>query len=107
MPPIRRRRSTSRGRASIVEPYGPAVRVELARALAATGRLEEAVSEAEYAAELDPANAGASLLLAELYQQTGDLEKALAALKRTEAVKSGQTGVAEEIRRIETSLSAR
>ena len=34
-----------------VEPYGPAVRAELARALAVSGRAEEAIREASYALE--------------------------------------------------------
>jgi tetratricopeptide (TPR) repeat protein len=89
-----------------VEPYGPAVRAELARALAESGKVDEAIKEAAYAVKLDPGYAQGALLLSDIYEKQGELQKALEVLKGVEAFKPGQTGVAEAIRRIETSLTA-
>ncbi|MBI5230680.1 MAG: O-antigen ligase family protein [Coriobacteriales bacterium] len=90
-----------------VEPFGPAIRNQHAQALIATGDKETAKRELEYAVGLDPAFGDGALVLAKLYVEDGDLEKALELLKGVEAVKPGQQGVADEIRAIETSLSAK
>ncbi|HSK48035.1 MAG TPA: O-antigen ligase family protein [Coriobacteriia bacterium] len=89
-----------------VEPFGPAVRVEYARALANTGQTDEAAKQLEIAIELDPAYAGAGLLLAEIYESQDKLQEAVDVLKAIEARKAGQSGVAERIQALEASLTA-
>ncbi len=89
-----------------VEKYGPAIRTEYARALAATGDLEEAVSQLEYAVGLDPAYGQGALILSQLYETSGDLEMALEVLQAAESRKPGQAGVAEQIAALEASLTA-
>jgi len=89
-----------------VERYGPAIRTQLARALISTGKTDEAVKELEYAVKMDPVYAEGGLLLAQLYEQDGRLNEAIALLKGIDAQKPGQTGVAETIRRLEASATA-
>lgn len=89
-----------------VEHYGPAIRVEYARALASKGNVDEARSQLEFAVALDPAYGQGALILADLYEASGDSEKALEVLRTAEAWKPGQNGVAEQIEALETSLTA-
>jgi len=89
-----------------VEPFGPAVRVEYARALLSTEKRAEAIEQLEYSLELDPGYAAAGLLLARAYEEQGDLEKALEMLKAIEARRPGQTGIPETIQRLEASITA-
>lgn len=88
-----------------VEPFGPAIRLQRARALDKLGNADEAIKEAAYAVEMDPAFAEGALFLSRMYEQKGDLQKALEVVKALEAYRPGQTGVAERIASLEASLS--
>ncbi|MCL2503930.1 MAG: O-antigen ligase family protein [Coriobacteriia bacterium] len=89
-----------------VEPFGPAVRLEYARALANTGKTDEAVKELEYAMSLDSAFASGGLLLSQIYVSRGDNQAALELLKSIDARKPDQPGIAEQIQTIEASINA-
>jgi Tfp pilus assembly protein PilF len=89
-----------------VERYGPAIRVQLARALFATGQTAEAVRQLEYSLEMDPAYGGAALPLAQAYWKAGNKAEALAVLKTADALLPGQPGIAEAIAAIEASATA-
>jgi len=93
-------------RGMAVEPYGPAIRVQLAEALLATGRTEQAARQLEYSLEMDPSNGEAALPLAYIYQKTGRKAKALEILKTAEALLPGQAGVAQGIASLEASAAA-
>ncbi len=86
-----------------VEPYGPAIRTQLARALIATGGVDEARKQLEYAVKMDPAYAEGALALANIYEKQGQLSKAIEVLRSVEKWKPGQTGVAEKLARLEAS----
>ena len=89
-----------------VEPYGPAIRVQLARALIATGQVDQAIKELEFAVSLDPVYSEASLTLAQEYQKTGRIADGIKVLKALETVNPGQAGVADTLKALEASLSA-
>jgi O-antigen ligase/tetratricopeptide (TPR) repeat protein len=88
-----------------VERYGPAIRIQLARALLATGNSAEAVAQLEYCLEMNPANGEAALPLALAYGKAAKAAEALAVLKTAEALLPGQPGVAEAIKKIEASAT--
>ena len=71
-----------------VEPYGTAIRVQLARALLNTGKTAEGIRELEYSVSIDPTGGDAALLLAQVYANQGRPAKALALLKSLEAIAS-------------------
>jgi len=88
-----------------VEPFGTAIRVQLAQSLLATGKTAEAVKTLEYCVRIDPTGSNAALALAGVYQQQGKTAKALAVLKGVEAVSGGQPGIAEAIQQLEASAT--
>jgi len=65
-----------------VEPYGPAIRVQLARALQAQERFTAAQMHLEYALKMDPAYSQAAALLARVYYLQGMQDKAFELLRR-------------------------
>jgi predicted Zn-dependent protease len=87
-------------------PHDPLIRVQLARSLLGKGETSGAVRELEYTLKMDPADGEAALLLARTYERLDRPEDALAVLRAVEARRSGQTGVAEAIERLEAGLSA-
>ncbi|TLM77854.1 MAG: hypothetical protein FDZ70_05125 [Actinobacteria bacterium] len=64
---------------TICEPYGPAVRYQLAIALAGENKLDEAIKEIAYAVAMDTNYFEAWVLLGDLKQQKGDAAGALEA----------------------------
>jgi O-antigen ligase/Flp pilus assembly protein TadD len=88
-----------------VERYGPAIRLEYARALSSTGQTGEAIKELEYAVELDPAFANGALMLAELYAAEGQFDKALEVLRAAKA-RSTEPRIDAAIGRFEESATA-
>ena len=88
-----------------VEPFGTAIRLQLARSLLAIGKTAEAVKTLEYVVRIDPTGSQAALMLAGIYQQLGKSGKALALLKSLEAIAPGQPGVAEAIQQLEASAT--
>jgi tetratricopeptide (TPR) repeat protein len=84
-----------------VEPFGPAIRAQLARALNATGQVDEAIKELKYSIKMDPAFSDGALQLANIYVSQGKTAEALAVLKAAEVAKPGQAGVAPMIQQLE------
>lgn len=89
-----------------VEPYGPAVRFQLARALQTIGREDDAVKELITTLNMDPAYGEVSSMLADIYIRRGEPTKALEALKKTYDWSPGTPGIADRIKSLEASLSA-
>ena len=89
------------GRALEVEPFGTAIRVQLAQALLNTGKTKQAIKVLEYCVSIDPTGGEAALLLAQAYYKQGRVAEALAVLQAVEAIAPGQTGVADAIRQLE------
>ncbi len=89
-----------------VEPYGPAVRFQLARALMRLGRDAEAKGHLETAVKLDPKYTDAWVLLGDLNRATGDYAAARdayqAALKRDPNLSTVQANLAA----VEASIAA-
>ena len=88
-----------------IEKYGPAIRVQLARALFATGKSAEAMRQLEYCLQMDPAYGAAALPLAQAYAKQGKVIEALTILKTVEGLLPGQPGVAEAIAALEASAT--
>lgn len=88
-----------------VEPFGPAIRTQKARALIGMNKPQDAVKDLEFAVKLDPAYAEGALLLAQVYEGLGRTSDAIAVLRITEAVKPGQSGIATTLQRLEASTS--
>jgi O-antigen ligase len=84
-----------------VEPLGTSVRLQLAQALFATGKTDEAVKTLEYCVRIDSRGVSTTLALANLYGQQGRAAEALALLKSLEARVPGQPGVADAIKQLE------
>jgi Tfp pilus assembly protein PilF len=85
-----------------VEPFGTAIRVQLARALLNTGKTAEGIKELEYSVSIDPTGGDAALLLAQVYANQGKTAEAIAVLKSVEAIAPGQPGIAEAIQQLES-----
>ncbi|PKQ17172.1 MAG: hypothetical protein CVT67_01655 [Actinobacteria bacterium HGW-Actinobacteria-7] len=84
-----------------IEPYGPAIRYQLARALIETGKSEEAIQHLAFASRMDPNYPDVVLLLANTYQGLGQTDKAIAVLRKSENL----PGVADELKRMEASAT--
>jgi putative inorganic carbon (HCO3(-)) transporter len=84
-----------------VMPLGTDVRLRLAEALVATGKLDEAAVTLKYCIELDLRDSRPALALAKLYQEQGDTAQALTLLRSVEARAPGLAGVAAAIRVLE------
>lgn len=72
-----------------VEQYGPAIRIQLARAYDLTGQPDLALKEFKFAHDMDPAYTDAAIGLAEAYAKKGQYSLAVKALKETDAVSPG------------------
>jgi len=88
-----------------VEPFGTAIRVQLAQSLLATGKTAEAVKLLEYTVRIDPKGGMAALMLAQVYQQQGKTAEALAVLRSVDALAPGQPGVFETIMKLEAEVT--
>jgi tetratricopeptide (TPR) repeat protein len=90
----------------VVEPFGPALRVQRSRALLALGRNEEALKDAEYAYKMDPNYVEPLLLIPKILVALGRDAEALRIYKSIEAWQTGQPGVADAIKALEASSTA-
>lgn len=90
-----------------VEKYGPAMRVEYARALHATQEDPEAIRQLKYCLKLDPAYGAAAYLLSTIYEGQGDMTNALQVLKDVNTRFPNQAGIADRIAALEASMSAK
>jgi len=86
-----------------VEPFGPAIRFQYARALADSGETDKAVEQLQIAHDQDPAYGEVSRFLAQLYADAGQRDMALKVLRETEKIAPGQPGVADSIASLESS----
>jgi len=89
-----------------VEPYGPAVRFQLSRALMSLDRYEEAREHMQTAVDLDPNYADGWMLLGEIERTLGNLESARDAFSTALKLKPTMTGVAETLAAVEASIAA-
>ncbi len=82
-----------------VEPFGPAIRLQLATALAASGKRAEAIKELEFAVKLDSRFFDGAILLAKLYGEEGRFAEAKKLLDATgaEAAAVGNADVSAEV----------
>lgn len=64
-----------------LDPLGPALHAERARALEGLGRADDAIAELEYALKLDPADGAAAIQLAQILALRGNLGDAIAVLE--------------------------
>jgi hypothetical protein len=88
-----------------IEPFGPAVRVQMARALTAQGKYSEALAQLETAWRMDKTYGEAAQLLATEYERAGRIKDAIEVLKTTEAMVPGQAGVAPLLQKLEASAT--
>ena len=90
----------------VVEPFGPALRLQRARALLALNRTDEALKEVEFAVRMDPMYTEARILLATTLHSVGRSGEALAVIKKFDTPWGrSQPGVVETINSIEASTS--
>lgn len=89
-----------------VEPFGPAIRFQLARALMGLGRYDVAAEQMRNAVDLDPNYADGWALLGEAERASGNLEAARDAFKSAIALKPNATGVEDSLAAVEASLAA-
>ncbi|HEY5540310.1 MAG TPA: O-antigen ligase family protein, partial [Coriobacteriia bacterium] len=89
-----------------VEPYGPAIRAEYARALIATGQTAQGIKELETAWNMDNAYVDGGEMLAQEYKATGRLTDAISVLKRLQAANPTDTSVAPLLQQYEASSTA-
>jgi len=87
-----------------VEPFGTAIRQQLARALVGQGKDAEAEEVLRYTVAIDPRGGQAALMLASLLNERGQTEEALALLEQVDALAPGQDGVAEAIAALREEL---
>ncbi len=88
-----------------VEPFGTAIRQQLARALVGQGKDAEAEEILRYTVAIDPRGGRGALMLASLLNENGRTEEALAILEEVEAIAPGQDGVAEAIATLKDELA--
>lgn len=88
-----------------VEPFGPAIRLQLARGYVATNQFDKATKELQRAFDMDPAYTDVVMMLADLYQQTGHTDKAIDVLKKAETFRAGQSGVAAKLSALESATA--
>jgi putative inorganic carbon (HCO3(-)) transporter len=90
----------------LIENYGPALRVQRARALVALNRNEEALKDAEFAVKMDPNYNEATLLLSNIYKSLGRRDDALKVLVTFNGTyKPGQPEIESAIAALEASAS--
>jgi len=87
-----------------VEPYGTAIRQQLARALVGQGKLDAAERVLRYTVRIDPRGGQATLMLASVLNQRGQAQEALDLLQRVDAIAPGQAGVADAIAALQAEL---
>ena len=89
-----------------VEPFGPAIRMQRARALLAQNKTSEALKDLQFAVEMDGMYTEARILLAKTLQSTGRLDEGLKVIKTFDTPWGrAQPGVVDTMNSIEASLS--
>lgn len=90
-----------------VEPFGPAIRVQLALALMTRGDVEEAAMQAAEAADQDPNYVEAWMALGDAKRLLGDLTGAKAAFERAVQLSGGRADAQEALQSVVASLTAK
>jgi hypothetical protein len=88
-----------------VEPFGPALRVQRARALIVLGRKDEALKDLEIAVKLDPIYEEAALFLSKTYVSAGRTDDAIRMLRKVPGW-SERPDIKREVESLESSGSA-
>ncbi len=88
-----------------VEPFGPAIRLQYARALLGVNREDDAIKQLEEAVRMDPAYTDANSLLSTIYENRGDVANQLRILRAAEAWSPGQAGISDKLKSLESSLA--
>ena len=88
-----------------LEPFGPAVRVQMARAYTSSGQYTKALAQLETAWKMDKTYGEAATLLATEYERAGRIKDAITTLKTTESMVPGQAGVAPLLQKLEASAT--
>ncbi|MDH4140315.1 MAG: hypothetical protein OEV43_07055, partial [Coriobacteriia bacterium] len=91
-----------------VEPFGPAIRFQLSRALISRDMLDEALEHMEFAVEMDPEYIDGLILLGDIYRSLQRPEDAIDAYKRAQALVSAtggtRPGIEESIKALEAEI---
>lgn len=90
-----------------VEPFGPAIRVQLALALMTRGDYQEAAAQAAEAADQDPNYVEAWMALGDAKRLLGDLEGAKAAFERAVELSGGRVDAQSQLQSVIESLTAK
>lgn len=89
-----------------VEPFGPAIRLQLSRALLARNRVDEAIDHMETATEMDPRYAEGWMVLGDARRAAKDDEGALEAYKKALALSPNLPGLQTAIEQLEATAGA-
>ncbi|KAF0208870.1 MAG: O-antigen ligase family protein [Actinomycetota bacterium] len=89
-----------------VEPFGPAIRVQLAFAYTNLEKYDLAIVEAKRAVELDPNYMEAYSALGDAYRLSGKLQEAKSAYEAALARNSGRSDIKQALTAVEASLAA-
>ncbi|MCE5192115.1 MAG: O-antigen ligase family protein [Actinomycetia bacterium] len=89
-----------------VEPYGPAIRVQLAFAYTNLGRYDDAATAAKAATEMDPNYIEAWVSLGDAYRLGGKLADAKAVYEKAVALDAARPDIQQSLAAVEASLAA-
>lgn len=89
-----------------VQKYGPAARVQLAMALLLQDRVDDAISELEFATDLDPAYRQAHVLLAKAYSRAGRYDEARTVLEYVLSIYPDDPDALQGLAAVEASAAA-
>lgn len=90
-----------------VEPFGPAIRIQLALALMTRGEFADAAAQAAEAADQDPNYVEAWMALGDARRLMGDLQGAKAAFERAVQLSGGRADAQQALKSVEASLAAK
>jgi tetratricopeptide (TPR) repeat protein len=88
-----------------VEPFGPAVVGEYARALIGKGQSDAAITQLLRGWSMDTGNVDLARLAADQYRQTGRMPEAIALLKKAQALIPDDATIAQQLQQYEASVS--
>ncbi len=89
-----------------VEPFGPAIRVQLAFGYTNLGQYDDAVAAALAATEMDSNYLEAWAALGDAYRLSGKLADAKAAYERALSIQPGRSDLAESLSAVEASMTS-
>lgn len=88
-----------------VEPFGPAIRMQLARAYLAQAQYDDAITHLEAATDMDPRYAEAWMVLGEARQANGDIDGAREAFSRAKKVNPNLPGIDTALGELEATTT--